>query len=137
MISGKPITFSFDERGRLWLIEAVDYPNRVLRGGEGDDRIKILEDTNGDGKADKVTVFADHLNLPTSLVFANGGVIVVRRAAHAVPAGHQRRRQGRRAEDPQHRLGHPATRTPVRPTCSTGSTTSSGAWSAIRASTAR
>jgi putative membrane-bound dehydrogenase-like protein len=76
LISGKPIAFSFDERGRLWLIEAVDYPNRVLRGGEGDDRIKILEDTNGDGKADKVTVFADHLNLPTSLVFANGGVIV-------------------------------------------------------------
>ncbi|MEO5824243.1 MAG: PVC-type heme-binding CxxCH protein [Vicinamibacteraceae bacterium] len=76
MIGGKPITFSFDERGRLWVIEAVDYPNRVLRGGEGDDRIKILEDTNGDGKADKVTVFADHLNLATSLVFANGGVIV-------------------------------------------------------------
>ena len=76
MISGKPIAFSFDERGRLWLIEAVDYPNRVLRGGEGDDRIKILEDTNGDGKADKVTVFAEHLNLPTSLAFANGGVIV-------------------------------------------------------------
>ena len=76
MLGGKPITFSFDERGRLWVIEAIDYPNRVLRGGEGDDRIRILEDTNGDGKADKATVFADHLNLPTSLVFANGGVIV-------------------------------------------------------------
>jgi uncharacterized protein len=73
---GKPITFQFDERGRLWVIEARDYPNRVLRGGPGDDRIKILEDTNGDGKADKVTVFADHLNLPTSLAFANGGVVV-------------------------------------------------------------
>ena len=48
----------------------------MLHGGPGDDRIKILEDTNGDGKADKVTVFAEHLNLPTSLVFANGGVIV-------------------------------------------------------------
>jgi putative membrane-bound dehydrogenase-like protein len=76
MIGGKPITFSFDERGRLWLVEAVDYPNRVLRGGPGDDRIRILEDTNGDGKADKSTVFADHLNLATSLVFANGGVVV-------------------------------------------------------------
>ena len=72
----KPIHFTFDERGRLWVIEAIDYPNRVLRGGSGEDRIKILEDTNGDGRADKSTIFADRLNLPTSLVFANGGVIV-------------------------------------------------------------
>ena len=54
----------------------MDYPNEVLNGKPGDDRIKILEDTNGDGRADKFTVFADHLNLPTSLTFANGGVIV-------------------------------------------------------------
>ena len=72
----KPITLSFDERGRLWVVEAMDYPNEVLDGNPGDDRIKILEDTNGDGRADKFTVFAEHLNLPTSLVFANGGVIV-------------------------------------------------------------
>ena len=58
------------------MIEAVDYPNDVRNGEPGDDRIKIVEDTNGDGKADKFTVFADHLNLPTSLTFANGGVIV-------------------------------------------------------------
>jgi putative membrane-bound dehydrogenase-like protein len=73
---GKPITFSFDERGRLWVIEAVDYPNLVLQGALGNDRIKILEDTNGDGRADKVTVFAERLNLASSLVFARGGVIV-------------------------------------------------------------
>lgn len=72
----KPMSFSFDERGRLWVIESVDYPNRVLNGGPGNDRIKILEDTNGDGRADKVSVFAEHLNIPTSLAFANGGVIV-------------------------------------------------------------
>ena len=72
----EPIAFNFDERGRLWIIEAVNYPNVVLNGAPGDDRIKIVEDTNGDGRADKFTVFADHLNLPTSLVFANGGVIV-------------------------------------------------------------
>ena len=72
----KPITFSFDERGRLWVIEAIDYPNRVLNGQPGEDRIKILEDTDGNGRADKITVFADRLNLPSSLVFANGGVIV-------------------------------------------------------------
>src|SRR3954468_11703781 len=72
----KPMTFTFDERGRLWVVEAMDYPNEVLNGNPGDDRIKILEDTNGDGRADKITVFAEHLNLPTSLTFANGGVIV-------------------------------------------------------------
>jgi putative membrane-bound dehydrogenase-like protein len=72
----KPITFAFDERGRMWIAETVDYPNEPLAGNPGDDRIRILEDTNGDGRADKFTVFADHLNIPTSLVFANGGVIV-------------------------------------------------------------
>ena len=72
----EPIAFNFDERGRLWIIEAINYPNVVLNGNPGDDRIKIVEDTNGDGRADKFTVFADNLNLPTSLVFANGGVIV-------------------------------------------------------------
>ena len=60
----EPIAFNFDERGRLWIIEAIDYPNVVLNGNPGDDRIKIVEDTNGDGRADKFTVFADHLNLP-------------------------------------------------------------------------
>jgi putative membrane-bound dehydrogenase-like protein len=72
----KPITFAFDERGRMWIAETVDYPNEPTAGKPGDDRIRILEDTNGDGKADKFTVFADQLNIPTSLVFANGGVIV-------------------------------------------------------------
>jgi uncharacterized protein len=72
----KPIAFAFDERGRMWILETVDYPNEPTAGKPGDDRIRILEDTNGDGKADKFTVFADQLNIPTSLVFANGGVIV-------------------------------------------------------------
>ena len=56
---------------RRWTIRT-----RCSNGNPGDDRIKILEDTNGDGRADKFTVFAEHLNLPTSLTFANGGVIV-------------------------------------------------------------
>ncbi len=72
----KPIAFAFDERGRMWIAETIDYPNEPLAGNPGDDRIRILEDTNGDGRADKFTVFADKLNIPTSLVFANGGVIV-------------------------------------------------------------
>lgn len=71
-----PIFMNWDERGRLWVIETVDYPNEIKADDIGDDRIKILEDTNGDGKADKVTIFADKLNIPTSFVFTNGGIIV-------------------------------------------------------------
>ena len=69
------IDMDWDERGRLWVVETVDYPNERTDTG-GHDRIRILEDTNGDGKLDKNTVFADGLSVPTSLVFANGGVIV-------------------------------------------------------------
>lgn len=73
----KPIAMDWDERGRLWIIETIDYPNTVKTDkGKGGDRITICEDTDNDGKADKFTVFAEGLNLPTSLVFADGGVIV-------------------------------------------------------------
>lgn len=71
-----PMYMNWDEKGRLWVIETVDYPNEVKDDDLGDDRIKILEDTNGDGKADKVTIFAEKLNIPTSFVFSNGGIIV-------------------------------------------------------------
>lgn len=73
----KPIYMNWDERGRLWIAETVDYPNMVRENKkEGRDRIMILEDTDGDGKADKFTVFADQLNIPTSFAFANGGIII-------------------------------------------------------------
>ncbi len=72
----KPIAMAFDARGRLWVAESIDYPNWVLTEEEGNDRIKICEDTDGDGKADKFTVFADGLNIPTGLQFADGGVVV-------------------------------------------------------------
>jgi putative membrane-bound dehydrogenase-like protein len=73
----KPIAFAWDARGRLWVAETRDYPHGVMEDQQkGNDSIKICEDTDGDGKADKFTVFADKLNIPTSLVFANGGVIV-------------------------------------------------------------
>ncbi len=48
----------------------------MQRKGEGHDQIKICEDTDGDGQADKFTVFADKLSIPTSLTFAGGGLIV-------------------------------------------------------------
>ena len=76
------IEFQWDERGRMWIIETVDYPNEISRpediaaGKIGNDRIRIIEDTDGDGSYEKSTVFADKLSCPTSLCFVNGGVIV-------------------------------------------------------------
>src|SRR5690606_9225687 len=60
----------------MWILETKDYPNVMLDGAPGSDRIRILEDTDNDGHADKFTVFAEGLNVPTSLVFSRGGVIV-------------------------------------------------------------
>jgi putative membrane-bound dehydrogenase-like protein len=71
-----PISIDWDERGRAWVVESFGYPNDVPKEpGSGADRIKILEDRDQDGKADKVTVFADKLRHCTTTVFANGGII--------------------------------------------------------------
>jgi putative membrane-bound dehydrogenase-like protein len=72
----KPIAFAWDERGRCWVVETRDYPHGVSENQAGQDSVKICEDTDGDGKADKFTVFADKLNLPTGIVFARQGIIV-------------------------------------------------------------
>ncbi len=94
----QPLTVTFDERGRAWVIEYLQYPvpaglkpvtvdqylrteyDRVPepppRGPRGADRIKILEDTDGDGKADKETIFAEGLNLASGLAIGHGGVFV-------------------------------------------------------------
>ena len=74
----KPIAMNWDARGRLWVLESTDYPNNLVADPHmnGNDRIVICEDTDGDGKADKFTVFADHLNIPTGIAFAGKGVIV-------------------------------------------------------------
>jgi putative membrane-bound dehydrogenase-like protein len=73
---GKPICMNWDERGRLWVALTYDYPNNLQPAGQGHDRIVICEDTDGDGKADKFTVFADKLSIPTSIMFARGGAVV-------------------------------------------------------------
>ena len=75
-LGGKPIAMTWDERGRLWVAETYDYPNELQPEGQGRDRIRICEDTDGDWKADKFTVFADKLSIPTSLTFHEGGVII-------------------------------------------------------------
>ncbi len=71
-----PMQLSFDNQGRLWVATMPTYP--AYRPGDPlpDDKILIYEDTDGDGKADKETVFADHLSLPIGFEFAPEGVYV-------------------------------------------------------------
>ncbi len=69
-----PVTMSFDEKGRVWITESLEYPRR--EAGPGRDRIKVLEDTDGDRKADTFTVFAEGLNIPCGVAVGNGGVYV-------------------------------------------------------------
>lgn len=75
-----PIAFTIDEKGRIWVVENFEYPKRTPKGEKPRDRIKILEDTDGDGKCDKVTIWADGKNLPfgwdlaSGIEVGNGGV---------------------------------------------------------------
>ncbi len=69
-----PVAMTWDERGRLWVVELYEYPKGAPQGEKGRDRIKILEDTDADGRADKVTVFADGYSLATGIALGNGGV---------------------------------------------------------------
>ncbi len=71
----QPVAMCIDARGRLWIAEALNYPKKAAEG-QGKDRIIILEDTNGDGKFDKKTVFIEGLNLVSGLEVGFGGVWV-------------------------------------------------------------
>lgn len=95
----QPIFVKCDDRGRVWTIQYLQYPNpaglervKVDRwsrtvydrvpgppphGPRGADRITILEDTDGDGRADKFKDFVDGLNLATGVEFGHGGVFVL------------------------------------------------------------
>ncbi|QRR02152.1 PVC-type heme-binding CxxCH protein [Dyadobacter sandarakinus] len=75
----KPINMEFDDRGRLWVTQSSEYP--VAAGeGEGKDRITILEDKNGDGRADTFTHFDDSLNIPIGIMPVADGAI-----AYSIP----------------------------------------------------
>ncbi len=70
----QPISFCIDDRGRLWVAEAYNYPQHGTKPG---DRIVILEDTNGDGRFDRRTVFHDKLNYISGIEVGFGGVWVM------------------------------------------------------------
>jgi len=71
----KPIHMNFDERGRLWVASSEVYP-QIKPGQEATDKIIILEDTDGDGKAEKSTIFADGLLIPTGILPGDGGAYI-------------------------------------------------------------
>lgn len=95
----QPVAIDFDDRGRLWVLQYLQYPNpagleRVKvdrysrttydripepppRGPKGADRLTILEDTDGDGRADKSKDFISDLNIATGFAFGHGGVFVL------------------------------------------------------------
>jgi putative heme-binding domain-containing protein len=70
-----PVQMTWDAKGRLWVAVWPTYPHWKPKEPMND-KILIFEDTDGDGKADKMTSFADHLHCPTGFEFWNGGVIV-------------------------------------------------------------
>jgi azurin len=70
-----PLAMTFDARGRLWVLTSPTYPH-YEPGTPPHDKLVILDDTNADGRADKATVFADGLYIPTGFELGDGGVYV-------------------------------------------------------------
>lgn len=71
-----PMQMSFDNKGRLWVATMPSYPHYRAGDAKPNDKILILEDTDGDGKADKQIVFAQGLHLPVGFEIAPEGVYV-------------------------------------------------------------
>ncbi|HSZ60031.1 MAG TPA: PVC-type heme-binding CxxCH protein [Tepidisphaeraceae bacterium] len=69
-----PTAFTFDDQGRIWVTESVEYPR--ASAGPGQDKIVVCESTNQDGHFDKFTTFKDGLNIPAGIAIGNGGVYV-------------------------------------------------------------
>jgi putative heme-binding domain-containing protein len=73
----KPVQLAFDSKGRLWISTMPSYPQWKPGDQKPADKLVILEDTDGDEKADKSTVFYDKLHCPTGFQFFDGGVLVM------------------------------------------------------------
>src|SRR5262249_55933572 len=74
----RPVAMAFDEDGRLWVVEMLDYPNGPAPGQPPEGRIKILEDRDGDGRYETATDFADKLLYANGILPWKGGPIVTR-----------------------------------------------------------
>ena len=71
----KPLNMAWDARGRLWVTSSTAYPYPAADSSSAGDTLKILEDTDGDGRADKATTFADGLNIPIGVLPVAQGAI--------------------------------------------------------------
>lgn len=70
----QPIAFTFDDRGRMWVVECLSYPKWLRGNAKGSDRVSIFEDKDGDGEFDKKTVFLDNGTNLTGIELGFGGV---------------------------------------------------------------
>jgi len=73
----KPVQLAFDSQGRLWVATMPSYPQWKPGDPPPSDKLVILDDTDGDGQADRSTVFYDQLHCPTGFQFFDGGVLVM------------------------------------------------------------
>ncbi len=71
-----PVDLAFDEDGRLWVVEMVDYPFNESEGNPAQGRVVRLEDKDGDGTYDTRVVVADKISCPTGLALWDGGAYV-------------------------------------------------------------
>ena len=102
-----PVAAAFDADGNLYVAEMRDYPYKPKPGGRPLGTVRLLRDTDGDGRFDESHVFADGLLWAAGIAPWKGGVFVDGTAGHLVPEGHRRRRQGRRPREGLHRFRHP------------------------------
>ncbi|MCB1211389.1 MAG: hypothetical protein KDK97_18830, partial [Verrucomicrobiales bacterium] len=72
----KPLNMNWDAQGRLWVVGSSMYPH-IKPGQEEQDKLFVIEDTDGDGVADQSTIFADGLHIPSTVLPGDGGVYVV------------------------------------------------------------
>jgi putative membrane-bound dehydrogenase-like protein len=71
-----PVAIDWGPDGRLWVVEMIDYPSGIHGDFKSGGRIKVLEDTDGDGRYDKATVFLDNIPFPTGITVWRKGVLI-------------------------------------------------------------
>ncbi len=71
-----PVAFDWDTRGRLWVVEMADYPLGMDGKGQPGGRVRVLHDTDGDGRYDDSQLFAEGLNFPNGILTWRDGVLV-------------------------------------------------------------